>query len=530
VPVQVSYPGVYIQEATSTVHTITPVATSITAFVGRARRGPVNTPITVSSWAEFRRQFGDFWPGQSRLAYSVNDFFVNGGSNAVIVRLHHYSATPTQPDQDCATAQLETGVTLYATSPGSWGGALTANVDYSTAPGSGADVFNLTITDTSQPAAALQKYYNVTLDQTDTTAGFLPTVLQSDPTALVNMLPLAGGSPAPSPPTAGMVSFTAPSAADGDALVDTDIDPTAGQTSKTGMYALENIDLFNLLVIPPYKGADQYGNPQDVDYTTVIKDAANYCVSRKAFLLIDAPTSWQQSGTIGTIVSAMANPAGVLGTDSANAAVFYPRLLETDLATARTETFPTGGAVAGVFAATDTQRGVWKAPAGVSASLVGVTDLAVSLTDADNGQLNPLGVNCLRLKPSYGPVVWGARTLQGADAMGSQWKYIPVRRLALFLELSLYRGTQWVVFEPNDEPLWAQIRMNINAFMQNLFQQGAFQGSKPADAYFVKCDSETTTQTDINNGIVNIIVGFAPLLPAEFVVITLQQQAGQAAS
>ena len=122
---------------------------------------------------------------------------------------------------------------------------------------------------------------------------------------------------------------------------------------------------------------------------------------------------------------------------------------------------------------------------------------------------------------------WGARTLNGADVEASEWKYIPVRRFALFLEESLYRGTKWVVFEPNDEPLWSQIRLNVGAFMQSLFRQGAFQGLTPKDAYFVKCDGETTTQNDINNGIVNIVVGFAPLKPAEFVIIQIQQIAGQ---
>lgn len=148
----------------------------------------------------------------------------------------------------------------------------------------------------------------------------------------------------------------------------------------------------------------------------------------------------------------------------------------------------------------------------------GVSGLSVKLNDGENGQLNPLGVNCLRSFPVIGQVAWGARTLEGADRLASEWKYIPVRRLALFIEESLFRGTQWVVFEPNDEPLWAQIRLNLGAFMQNLFRQGAFQGKTPREAYFVKCDKETTTQNDINQGIVNVLVGFAPLKPAEFVI------------
>jgi phage tail sheath protein FI len=183
--------------------------------------------------------------------------------------------------------------------------------------------------------------------------------------------------------------------------------------------------------------------------------------------------------------------------------------------------------VAGLYARTDGDRGVWKAPAGTEASLIGVQALSYQLNDRENGSLNPLGVNCLRSFPVYGAVSWGARTLRGADQMTSEYKYVPVRRLALFLEESLYRGTQWVVFEPNDEPLWAQIRLNLGAFMNSLFRQGAFQGKTPREAYLVKCDRETTTQDDINRGVVNILVAFAPLKPAEFVVIRIQQLAGQ---
>ncbi|MGD2011668.1 MAG: phage tail sheath C-terminal domain-containing protein, partial [Desulfobacterales bacterium] len=185
------------------------------------------------------------------------------------------------------------------------------------------------------------------------------------------------------------------------------------------------------------------------------------------------------------------------------------------------------GTIAGLYARTDATRGVWKAPAGIEAALRNVPDLDYRLTDPENGQLNPLGFNCLRTFDVIGNVCWGARTLVGADQLASEWKYVPVRRIALFIEESLFRGTQWVVFEPNDEPLWAQIRLNVGAFMQNLFRQGAFQGTTPRQAYLVKCDAETTTQNDINLGVVNILVGFAPLKPAEFVIIRIQQLAGQ---
>ena len=212
----------------------------------------------------------------------------------------------------------------------------------------------------------------------------------------------------------------------------------------------------------------------------------------------------------------------------ANGAAFFPRLrLPDPLNNNNLRTFAPSGVVAGVYANTDSTRGVFKAPAGTGAVLKGVQAMTYNLSDAEIGQLNPLGLNCFRNFPIYGPVLWGARTLVGADAMANQWKYVPVRRVALFLEQSLYQGTQWVVFEPNDEPLWASIRLNVGAFMDTLFKKGYFQGTTATEAYFVKCDSETTTQADVDNGIVNILVGFAPLKPAEFVVIQIEQLAGQ---
>jgi phage tail sheath protein FI len=218
----------------------------------------------------------------------------------------------------------------------------------------------------------------------------------------------------------------------------------------------------------------------------------------------------------------------IAGPGAQNSALYYPWVRAPDrLQDSALRSFPPCGFVAGIYARTDAARGVWKAPAGSDAGLTGAIGLDLAMNDRENGQLNPRAINCLRTLPVYGSVVWGARTLHGDNDRGSEWKYVPVRRMALFLEESLYRGTQWVVFEPNDEPLWAQIRLNVGAFMQNLFRQGAFQGRTPREAYFVKCDRETTTQNDINLGIVNIHVGFAPLKPAEFVVLRIQQIAGQ---
>lgn len=291
---------------------------------------------------------------------------------------------------------------------------------------------------------------------------------------------------------------------------------------KTGMYALLDVDLFNILCLPATM------NLPDTAAATVATAANALCTGRRAFYILDAP---QHDGDRDTLQN-IQNWLDANGTlRSRNAALYFPRLdIPDPLNNLRLRPTAPSGTLAGVYASTDASRGVWKAPAGTGATLAGVQSLEYKLTDAENGVLNPLAINCLRNFPVYGIVSWGARTLFGADQMADDYKYIPVRRFALFLEESLYRGTQWVVFEPNAEPLWSQIRLNIGSFMQNLFRQGAFQGQTPATAYFVKCDDETTTQNDINLGIVNIVVGFAPLKPAEFVVIQIQQMAGQTAS
>jgi uncharacterized protein len=282
--------------------------------------------------------------------------------------------------------------------------------------------------------------------------------------------------------------------------------------SKTGIYALRDVDLFNLLVIPATSGLSE------AQANSVLSAALSFCEGRRAFMLVDPFRTKDQTSIAGWAASL----------DSKNGAVFYPQIEASDpLEDFRIRSMPPSGALAGVFARTDAARGVWKAPAGIEAGIRGAQGLTETLTDEENGPLNQSGINALRTFPVYGTVVWGARTLEGADQKGSEWKYIPIRRLALMLEESLYRGTKWVVFEPNDEPLWAQIRLNVGAFMHNLFRQGAFQGKSSREAYFVKCDAETTTQNDRDLGRVNILVGFAPLKPAEFVVIQIQQIAGQ---
>jgi len=272
----------------------------------------------------------------------------------------------------------------------------------------------------------------------------------------------------------------------------------------------KEVDLFNLMVLPP---------DATVAVQSLYPTASIRCKNRRAFLLMDPPDSWTDAQTASTGVNTLRT-----GLVKDYSAIFFPQITigENGLK----KNIGPSGAIAGLCARTDSTRGVWKAPAGTEADLRGVVGLKQRFSDGENGILNPRAVNTIRIFPN-GIVNWGARTMDGDDGFASEYKYIPIRRLALFIEESLYRGLKWVVFEPNDEPLYAQIRLNVGAFMHDLFRQGAFQGQKPSDAYFVKCDTQTTTQNDRDLGIVNIWVGFAPLKPAEFVILYLQQMAGQ---
>jgi len=517
-PVTLTYPGVYIEELSSGVRTITGVATSITAFIGRSLRGPENEPTRVQSFAEYDRLFGGLWRDSS-MSYAVQHFFQNGGSDALIVRV--------QNGGSAATLTLPVGFGLIAASRGDWGEKLRARIDYETKDPTDTTLFNLTIRDTG--SGATERFLNVSTDQNN--ARFVTDVLEKQS----RLVRTSGSVPAARPtnhgdPPAGvdpMLDNTSSSAfnADGDdgsAITDNQISHPSLTSLKQGIWALEKADLFNLLCIPPLTRA--IGG--DVSSQTR-SAAATYCQERRAMYVVDPLTGWTEVSHLTNAGTGLESPGWGLSR-STNAALYFPRIkLPDPLQENRLAEFAPCGAVAGVMARTDGQRGVWKAPAGNDATLNGVVELTVKMTDGENGVLNPLAVNCLRAFPVTGRVVWGARTMRGADQLASEWKYLPVRRLALFIEESLFRGTQWVVFEPNDEPLWAQIRLNLGAFMHNLFRQGAFQGTSPRDAYFVKCDSETTTQNDIDQGIVNIVVGFAPLKPAEFVVIKIQQIAGQ---
>lgn len=525
-PVQPTYPGVYIEEVSSGVRSIAGVSTSITAFVGGAKRGKVNEPIDCFNYGEFERRFGGMW-SNSPMSYAVNDFYLNQGSHVIIVRLFKEKAMDANPS---GVATITKGVDgaleadalkLVAENPGEWGNKLKVKISYPTDteaakeyvknyPGIGEnDLFEITVTD--EGTNAVEKFSNVIVKDGGG-ARRVDRVLEES-SNLIRFNP-AEVLPANKPPEG---VWEGQKGHDGDPP--DEVDFKGSENAKTGIYALLKTDIFNILCIPP--------NTLDGNtHTDVWKAAAAFCAKQRAFLIIDSPSSWDDNldGAAAKVKDEQSNNAIISLANAANAALYFPRIRKPDPEMdGQLGTFVPCGAIAGIMARTDTNRGVWKAPAGIEASIAGTTELTVKLTDDENGLLNPIGVNCLRTFPVIGRVAWGARTLRGADQLSDDYKYIPVRRLALFIEESLFRGTQWVVFEGNDEKLWAQIRLAVGSFMQRLFRQGAFQGTSAREAYLVKCDSETTTQDDINQGIVNIVVGFAPLQPAEFIILKIQQ-------
>lgn len=286
-----------------------------------------------------------------------------------------------------------------------------------------------------------------------------------------------------------------------------------GETAS-GLRALAEAPLFNLLCIPPPS------RQHDVDAATW-EEALATCRERRAILLVDPPARWSGAADVE------AAAAGEGWLRSEDAALYFPRIRAADpLDGGRPASFAPSGAVAGVIARSDAERGVWSAPSGAAAVLQGVEGLAHELTGREIERLSRLGVNCLRSLPAAGPVVWGARTTAGFAGSDAAWQHLPVRRLALFVEESVDRGTRWAASEPNGEPLWLRLRSAVEAFLDDLFRRGAFQGRVPGQAYFVRCDGGTTTAEDVERGIVRIVVGFAPARPAEFVRLEIRQIAG----
>jgi uncharacterized protein len=497
-------PGVFIEEVPLKSHPIEGVSTSTTGFVGMTERGPIDVPISIQSFSEFERHFGGLWQ-DSTLSFAVRQFFENGGTRAHIVRVAKRAGANAAKT---ARITLANGEVFAAASPGSWGQNLNVSVDHNGVAG---PLFNLTVTDDAARHRAAhgragsgltERFEKLSVDPHN--AQFASTVLAQQ-SALLRAVSLRAGAPA----VQANVSAPDGSGADGTAIGSAEVTAETNRASKAGLFALDKVS-FNLLCIPPYMPS---ADLKVADWVA----AAGYCLQRRALFIADAPSAW-------TFPDADKKASAIRLGASQNAAVYFPRLLaKNPLDGNKLTPFAPCGAVAGIMSRTDTSRGVWKAPAGTEAMVNGAAGLSPDgFNEAVAERLNAAGVNLLRAFPGTGIVVWGARTFAARDST-SDWKYVPVRRLALYIEESLYRGTYWAVFEANDEKTWVQVRRRVEDFLLGLFRQGAFQGTKAEQAFFVRCDRATMTQDDIDNGRLIILVGIAPVKPAEFIILRFQQ-------
>ena len=513
-PVTPTYPGIYIEELPSSSRTITAAPTSIAVFVGythpfKTKSTNFKKAVQIFNFTDYENEFGGLYRSglvTADVADAVNQFFLNGGSVAYVVGLPSALTAPNQTIGGINFTPRElTDQILMKVTISNLKSSIVPVVPFPTS----FDIADVVITYGSRSETYRGVSINASSD--DYVEKRIGTVAKP-------ISPLVTVSA----PVGGYTSFTAATA--------TTLSPPIGATPfSSGDFTdvfkldseLDKVPIFNLLIIP---GVADNG---------VWSAALAFCEKKQAFVILDPPAQAIAAPDSSITPSRwIADLMDAAVPKSQNGAIYFPYLKSNDPLTGNPIELPPSGFVAGIYARTDLNRGVWKAPAGLETTVSNTTGVVESgrMTDPRQGTLNPKGINCLRSFPGVGTVVYGARTLVSENTALQQWKYVPVRRMTLFIEQTLYRNLGWVVFEPNDEPLWAAIRLSIEGFMLSLFSQGAFQGATPSQAFQVKCDKSTTTQTDINNGIVNIVVAFAPLKPAEFVIIKIAQLAGQVQS
>ena len=488
-------PGVYVEEIEIGAKPIEGVSTSTAGFLGQTERGPTD-PRLLAGFEQFQRLYGGYIK-DSYLAYAVDGFFRNGGQRCFICRIVGNDAN--ESNEDLTTVKVK------AMGPGTWGDRIAVKVGDASLSNSKPELFKLTVVywkntpptpldpEEKEPTVT-EVYDNLSPDPTSSdnyekrVNGIsnlieLERVTDERP-AVLDFKLLSGGDP-------------------GSPIILDDYkgDPLVGPGERSGLVAFEEIDEISIVGIP-----DEHAI---TGLTGAVKD---HCEKMKdRFAILQAK---QAAGTITKL-----RPPW----DSKYAAFYYPWIKVLDPLTNIYKLIPPGGHIAGIYARSDQTRGVHKAPA--NEVVRGVSELQFTITKGDQDLLNPRGVNCIRAFTGRGIRVWGART----TSSDSLWKYINVRRLFLFLEESIDEGTQWVVFEPNDEKLWARVKQTITQFLTRVWKDGALMGTSPEEAFFVKCDRTTMTQDDIDNGRLIVLIGVAPVKPAEFVIFRIAQWAGGSA-
>ena len=531
------HPGVYVREVPSGVRTIEAVPTSTTIFVGETERGPLR-PTKVRGVSEYERLFGGYLRVDASAStpivrvttrYAMDAFFRNGGGTAYILRAADSASV-------AATRDYEDGATVIsadlvaAASPGAWGNDL--YVVFTASSDGDANRFRMVVFARdldSGDTNFVEDWDRLSLDAGDESY-VLDVVARSSYirwlgspdfslASFIDEAAAAGQSGNPANWSLAGLSATQLSSGSGG-------DSAFTPASLASLLSeLDGVDDAALVVATPdawVQGGDGFAQWYDALRTYVDNRP-----KLDLFFIGDLPRQDLAANATGAASAIQSLVSGGGFTRSDMTGVYWPHLEVADpigAGSSATITVPPASAVAGLFARTDSRRGVWKAPAGTEATVGGLVGVEWEILDRQQADLNPQGVNAIRLIPGAGTVIWGARTLRPS----SEWRYVPVRRTAMFLRKSIYNGIQWAVFEPNDEELWASLRATIAAFMETQFRNGAFAGTSSREAYFVKVDAETTTEIEQAAGVVNVLVGFAPLRPAEFVVVQLSQKTASA--
>ncbi|WEV24274.1 phage tail sheath family protein [Streptomyces sp. 71268] len=501
-------PGVYVEEVQSGARPIEGVGTAVAAFVGFAENGPFHTPTLVTNWEQYSQQFGGFTRG-AYLPHAVHGYFANGGGAAYIVRIGGSATDASAPageqsaPRPAQTATVGFGGFLVAARPGVSGVSVEiADPDGENPPD---DRFKLLVRQGDQ---VVETYEASTRKNVK---GYL--LNQTRASKLIEVTEQRGA--AQSRPPAQTVAVpdapaAAPAAPGGVARLDA-AEYLGDSEARTGFAGLESIDEITMVAVPDLMSAYQRGDLDAEGLRTVQLAVISHCEQMgDRVALLDSPPGL-------TAQQMRAWRRDEAGYDSRFATLYYPWVRVFDPAAGRNATVPPSGHIAGLWARSDAERGVHKAPA--NEVIRGATDLELRLSKGEQDLLNPIGVNCVRAFPGRGIRVWGARTLSSDPA----WRYLNVRRLFNYLEESILLGTQWVVFEPNDDRLWSSIRRNISAFLSEEWRRGALFGRTAAEAFYVKCDRDNNPQESIDQGRVVCEIGVAPVKPAEFVVFRLAQ-------
>ncbi|MFE5481663.1 phage tail sheath family protein [Streptomyces sp. NPDC056527] len=502
-------PGVYVEEVQSGARPIEGVGTAVAAFVGFAQSGPFHEPTLVTGWDQYTQRFGGFGEG-TYLPHAVYGYFANGGGAAYVVRIGgaaEGASAPTAPGgrpQQRAAEPVELGGFLVAARPGVTG----VSVEIADADGENPpeDRFKLTVRQGEQVVESYEasvrknvKGYLVTQARASKLIEVTEqrNATQTRPAGRTVALPDAPAAPATA--GSGDVARLDPAEYVGDA------------GARTGFAGLETIDEITMVAVPDLMSAHQRGDIDAEGVRTVQLAVISHCEQMgDRVAVLDAPP-----GLSAQQVRTWRNDEA--GYDSRYATLYYPWIRVFDPAAGRNTVVPPSGHIAGVWARSDAERGVHKAPA--NEVIRGAVDLELRLSKGEQDLLNPIGVNCVRAFPGRGIRIWGARTLSSDPA----WRYLNVRRLFNYLEESILLGTQWVVFEPNDDRLWSSIRRNVTAFLTEEWRRGALFGRTAAEAFYVKCDRDNNPQESIDQGRVVCEIGVSPVKPAEFVVFRLAQ-------